>query len=957
MKFLTALLKHLGIGMALIVIASAILLFTDPRRHHDTVDSPQVPRPKVAILNYTSIPVLEEGEAGLIAGLAESGFVDGRDIDIVRYNAEGDRPTAIMIAKELVGRDFGLITTISTPSLQAVASSNLVTKRPHVFTLVSDPWGAGVGLSQDGKFPQPEYMTGYGTLQPVKELFRMARTACPQLKRVGVAWNPAESNSEANTLMARAICKELGIELVEVTIDSSPAVLDAARALVSRNVDAIWAGGDTTVSMGLDGLVATAREAHIPVFTNMPGDVKKGVLFSLGADYYEVGRSGGQLAARVLKGERPGEIPVNNYVPEQLAINEVALKGLQGWTMGPDWKERAKILVDAAGVHEQKREAIKLAAPKPAPGKIYQVAIAYFAPNAASESAIAGLQRRLAEMGFVEGKNIHYRLEHAQGDMALIPPLMQKLDQSDIDLIVSLTTPCLTSASTMVKQKPVVFTEVYDPLAAGAGTSAEQHVPHVTGVGSFPPIDKMFETMQRILPRLKTIGVVYNSGEANSRKAIEIARQKAAKKGLKLEEATVTNSGEILQAAQVLTQRGVDVLWELGDNTVTQGLEALIKAGLDSNIPVVNSDAEAAGRGALVGVGIRFFESGYAAGELAARVLTGERPDKIPFGEVAQVQLAANLQTAKKLGFQFDTDFLRECSMYHGVQARLGRPLRVAFVELVEGPSLEAAAKGISQGLKDAGLESGRDITIQKYGAQGDLSQLPQIFQTVAGSSADLIITSTTPAMIAAAQSTKTTPIVFTVASNPLDVGLGSSGQSQPNLIGVYDNPPLAELLTLAERREGTFKTVGTIWNPAEPNSEISVKRLRAVCQKRGIKLVERHAAAVNELRDVTAAICQTGIDILVISADNVTSAGFPAILAITQTQKIPIYCTEPDLVKKGADAAIGVNYSDWGKQSARLAAQILAGVPIESLDSEDVQSVHSLTKEQVAADNPAASQ
>jgi putative ABC transport system substrate-binding protein len=191
--------------------------------------------------------------------------------------------------------------------------------------------------------------------------------------------------------------------------------------------------------------------------------------------------------------------------------------------------------------------------------------------------------------------------------------------------------------------------------------------------------------------------------------------------------------------------------------------------------------------------------------------------------------------------------------------------------------------------------------------------------------------------MISAAHSTTSTPIVFTVASEPSAVGVVPSGERQPNLVGVYDDPPIAQLMDLAERHMGKLTTVGTIWNPAEPNSAISAKRLQTVCQERGIKLIERHAAATNELRDVTSAICQTGIEILVISADNVTSSGFPAIYSVTREQKIPVYCTEPDLVRQGAAAAVGANFYDWGRQSARLAAQVLAGrapleIPLEKL-------------------------
>jgi putative ABC transport system substrate-binding protein len=348
------LLRHFGLGTVLIVAAAAVLLFSDPRwkREQRAADAPK----KVAMINYVSVPVLEVSEAGVLAGLKEAGFVDGKNIAITHYSAEGDRSTAIMIAKEAVGSDFDMIFTLSTPVLQAVANANVETQRTHVFTLSTDPWGAGVGISRENHSQHPPYMTGQGSLQPVASLFRLAREANSQLKKVGVAWNPAESNSEASTVMARAICKKLNIELVEVTVDSSSAVQDAAKALVSREVEAIWAGGDATVAPALDSLVAAARDGGIPVFTNMPTDVKQGALFSLGADYYEVGHAGGLLAARVLKGADPATIPVDNYAPEVLALNMIARDTFQSkWKFGADWPKRAKLIVDQAGAHQQQQ--------------------------------------------------------------------------------------------------------------------------------------------------------------------------------------------------------------------------------------------------------------------------------------------------------------------------------------------------------------------------------------------------------------------------------------------------------------------------------------------------------------------------------------------------------------------------------------------------------------------------
>jgi ABC-type uncharacterized transport system substrate-binding protein len=792
-------------------------------------------------------------------------------------------------------------------------------------------------------------MTGYGSLQPVAALFRLAREINPDLKKVGVVWNPSESNSEASTIMARSICKELGIELVEVTVDSSAGVAEAANAVVGRGVQAIWAGGDVTVAVGIDSLMAAARNGRIPVFTNMPSYAENGSLFSLGADYHEIGRLSGLLAAKVLRGASPASIPVENLLPEQFALNTTAVKGLEpAWAIPQKWLDRADIVVDESGVRTKSRQRTA----GPVPGKTYRIAVVYFAPNEVTTATLSGLRIKLRERGFSEGKNLVIREDHAQGEIALIPQLLQKHDQSDVDLIVTLTTPCLTAATTMVKNKQVVFTEVYDPLAAGAGVTADKHLPHITGVGSFPPLEAVIQTMAELVPQFQAAGTVYNNAEANSQKVSSVARELFRRKGLRLEEATVASSSEVLQAAQVVAQKNINVLWEFGDNTVTQGLEGMAKAATDAGLPLVTSDVESANRGAMFAVGVSFYESGYAAGDLIARVLLGEKPADIPFVELAVARRAVNLEIARKLRHKIPASLLKQCDSFSGVRERFGRPARVAFVQLVEGPTLDAAAEGVVAGLSEARLKAGVDYELHKYNAQGDLSQLPLILANVKNQQADLVITSTTPVMIAAAKSIREIPIVFTVASYPPTVGVFAEGQRQENLVGVYDDPPLAELIGLARQHEGALQKVGIIWNPAEPNSEYSVKKLRRICAEQGLQLIERNAASVNDLPDVTAAVCQAGAQILVISADNVATSGLPAIIATTRKYQVPIYSTEPDMVRRGAAGAVGDDFFEWGKQTGHLAAKVLAGVPALELPFEKTAVQRTVVTEDSARKN-----
>jgi ABC-type uncharacterized transport system substrate-binding protein len=234
---------------------------------------------------------------------------------------------------------------------------------------------------------------------------------------------------------------------------------------------------------------------------------------------------------------------------------------------------------------------------------------------------------------------LEIRRSHAQGEIANIPSLLQNYDNQDVDLILTMTTPCLTSACNTVRKKPVVFTYVYDPIAAGAGKSRTDHVAHVTGVGSFPPVDDTISVIQQLVPAVKSVGTLYNSSEANSRKVVSVARELFTKRGIKLEEVTVTGTSDVAQAAQVLAGRNIQALWITGDNTALQAFDAIAKVSIDRRLPLINNDPEFVERGALACVGLGWYAPGRAAAKLAVRVLLGQNPHNLPIEEVAVKQL------------------------------------------------------------------------------------------------------------------------------------------------------------------------------------------------------------------------------------------------------------------------------------------------------------------------------
>lgn len=645
--------KRLFFGLALIALTSSVLLVSDWQRRQ--AGTRRIPH--IAILQQASQPIVDEGVQGMINGLGESGFTDGQSVTIRRYNAEGDIATANAIAKEITSGQFDLVLTATTLSLQAVANANKAGKTLHVFGLVSDPFGAGVGIRRGNPLDHPRHLVGIGTMQPVAEAFRLAKKLFPNLQTVGEAWNPAEANSEAQTRIAREIAPQLGIKLLEANVDNSAGVFEAVSSLVSRGAQALWVGGDVAVSTALESVLTAARKGGIPVFTSLPGNAQRGALFDLGANYHEVGRATGTLAGKILHGTDPTTLPVEETVPHRLLVNTQALKGLRDpWRLPDEVLREATAVIDETGIHEK----AVAAAPQPSGGRVFTIGIAYFAPEPGAESCMQGLLDGLRGQGFVEGKNLEIHKAHAQGEIANIPAILQNFDSLGLDLIVPMTTPCLTGACSVVRKTPVVFTYVYDPIAAGAGKIPTNHLPNITGVGSFPPVAETIDVIQQLVPGVRSVGTLYNSSEANSRKVVDVARELFRQRGITLEEVAITSTSEVFQAAQVLGHRNVQALWITGDNTALQAFAGIAKVAADARLPLVNNDPEFVQQGALVSVGIGWYQTGYAAAKVVARVLRGESPQGIPFENIAVKQVELNYEVARTLGITFPPALRKE---------------------------------------------------------------------------------------------------------------------------------------------------------------------------------------------------------------------------------------------------------------------------------------------------------
>ena len=257
---------------------------------------------KIAISMIIEVPQLLQTKDGILTGLSERGFSDGRNLSVEYQTANGNMPTQQQIARKFVGEVPDVIVAITTPTSQAMVAA---TKDiPIVFATVIDPVKAKV----ISKYDKPGgNVTGVSDAPPVAQQLRLMREILPNLKKLGFIYNPSLDSSKATLEWINEQGKPLGIEVVESPAPTANEVIPAARRLVGK-VDAIFIPNDTTVVASIEAIVKIGEETKTPIFTGETRGVERGGIASIGLNYTEVGRLAGHMVAEVLSGKKPGDI-------------------------------------------------------------------------------------------------------------------------------------------------------------------------------------------------------------------------------------------------------------------------------------------------------------------------------------------------------------------------------------------------------------------------------------------------------------------------------------------------------------------------------------------------------------------------------------------------------------------------------------------------------------------------
>ncbi len=296
--------------------------------------------------------------------------------------------------------------------------------------------------------------------------------------------------------------------------------------------------------------------------------------------------------------------------------------------------------------------------------ELKKVGILQYVEHHALDASRDGFIKALSDNGFVDGQNIKLDVQNAQADQSNLKTISQRFVQNKYDLILAIATPAAQSVASETKDIPILITAVTDAQQAGLVEKNEKPNTNVTGTSDIAPIEAQFDLMMKLLPNVKTVGVMYNSSEVNSKIQADIAIAYADKLGLKHEIGTVTSTNDVAQVTESVASK-VDALYIPTDNTFASAIATVVKVANDKKVPIIGSEEGEVTGGALATVGIDYYKLGYKTGEMACDILNGKsKPQDMPIQTATNNdQVIINKSAFTTLGITIPADILSKAKI------------------------------------------------------------------------------------------------------------------------------------------------------------------------------------------------------------------------------------------------------------------------------------------------------
>lgn len=281
---------------------------------------------------------------------------------------------------------------------------------------------------------------------------------------------------------------------------------------------------------------------------------------------------------------------------------------------------------------------------------VFRIGISQFITHQSLDATREGFVDELAKQGYVEGKNIEIDLQNAQGEQRNLKTISQQLAESS-DVVLAIATPSAQSLANTTQTTPVIFSAVTDPVSAKLVESREHPGGNVTGTSdqSSDAISTQINLIKKVLPKAKTIGILYTQSEPNSVVQKDEAKRLLEEKGFTVVEKTILDSNNVKAAAESLMAE-VDMVFVPTDNIISSTMETVKQVSIKHKVPVFGGSTEMIAVGGLYNYGTNYEELGRQTARMLIRVLKGEKPENIAVELPEKLELHTDQEMADALG-------------------------------------------------------------------------------------------------------------------------------------------------------------------------------------------------------------------------------------------------------------------------------------------------------------------
>lgn len=293
--------------------------------------------------------------------------------------------------------------------------------------------------------------------------------------------------------------------------------------------------------------------------------------------------------------------------------------------------------------------------------KKIKIGIAKIVQHVALDSVEQGIIDVLKE----NNVDAEFDLQNANGDVNTATQIAMKYRDENVDVAVGIATPVALALANTIKDIPIVFGTVTDPVGVGLVSSLDKGEGNVTGMSDAIPTKQHIATFKEIAG-IKTLGYIYTSNEANSVSSLKLVEQACKEQGLNLVTQSISNSSEVRQAAEAIIDK-VDGIYLTTDNTVFSALSSLIQVFEKNKKPVFSGDVTGVKEGGcLMASGFNYYKAGRATGEMVLEILNGKKPEELPvrfMTDPKDTDLLIDLDSAKNCGIAIPESYINDANM------------------------------------------------------------------------------------------------------------------------------------------------------------------------------------------------------------------------------------------------------------------------------------------------------